>query len=287
LRELTAKVRFARNRSRVAAYPHDAMSSRATALGGVVIALVAMGGALWHCRTRGEAPASLKAGVPVIVEIFSAEGCSSCPPADAYVAALDRDQPIDGISVIALELHVDYWDRLGWKDPFGSHEFAERQAAYARLLPDKRVYTPEIVIDGNKQMVGGDEDRARDQMLASAREAKARVLVERTGRGEVDVSVDEAPPVTPGDAFDVWLAVTESHLASEPNAGENRGRTLAHAPIARRLTKLGSVEAGAFRKHAEVELPSSWKPGALRYVAFVQEAGTKRIVGAAACNARD
>ena len=85
--------------------------------------------------------------------------------------------------VIALEMHVDYWDRLGWTDPFGSPAYSERQRLYAGVLPNKTVFTPEIVFDGDKQMVGGDEDIARQQMVASARETKVRVGLELTGRG--------------------------------------------------------------------------------------------------------
>lgn len=251
------------------------------------LALMVIGAGLWHFRTRGEGAAHLKSGAVVIVELFSAEGCSSCPPADGYIATLDRDQPIEGVTVIALELHVDYWDRLGWTDPFGSHEFSERQSQYARVLDNHSIFTPEIVFDGSKLMVGGDEARAREQMLESAREPKARVAIELTGRGKLAITVTDTPEAALGDAFEVWLAVTESHLESDVRAGENQGRVLAHAPIVRQMRKLGVVTEREFRGDAAVEMAMSWKPKALRFVAFVQGARSRKIVGAGACNAGD
>ena len=251
---------------------------------GCLLAIGALS-ALWYARTRGEPPAHLRPGVPVIVELFSSEGCSTCPPADEYIATLDRDQPIDGVQVIALELHVDYWDDHGWKDPFSSHDVSVRQRQYASVLENHSTFTPEIVFDGNKLMVGGDEDRARVQILASAREAKARVAIELVGRGKVSMTVVDAPALE-GDTLEAWLAVTESHLETAVGSGENGGRTLAHAPVLRQLQKLGVVAGPTFSREVAVDIPLSWKPNALRFVAFVQRAVSRKIDGAAACNAR-
>jgi hypothetical protein len=218
--------------------------------------------------------------VPVIVELFSSEGCSSCPPADAYVAALDRTQPVDGAAVIALEEHVDYWDRLGWRDPFGSPAFSDRQSEYARVLADHHVFTPEIVFDGHLVMPGGDEDAARAMMQRSAREPKAHVTLKREGT-RLDVQITDVPRASSDDAAEVWLAITESGLATDVPAGENAGRRLAHAPVVRRLRSLGRVVGGAFRGDATLESEPSWKPGALRAVVFVQLHASRAIVGAA------
>ena len=258
----------------------------ATIIAAVVVTGL-LGASTWGFRTRGEPAARLRTGTPVVVELFSSEGCSTCPPADEYIATLDRVQPIDGVQVIALELHVDYWDRLGWTDPFGSHDFSERQAQYARVLPNHAVFTPEIVFDGNVLMVGGDEDVARAQMLEAAKDAKARVAIELTGHGKLSIAITDAPEAGGADVLEAWLAVTESHLESEVGAGQNMGRVLSHAPIVRQLRKLGVVENGAFRIETQVDIPMSWKPSALRFVAFAQRAGSRKIVGAGACNARD
>jgi hypothetical protein len=217
----------------------------------------------------------------VVVELFSSEGCSSCPSADAYVAALDRAQPIDGVTVIALEENVDYWDRLGWRDPFGSPAFSARQQEYARVLDNHQVFTPEVVFDGQRVMPGGDEDAAREMMQRAAREPKARVTLRRDG-ARVTVDVTGVAPTRVDDPAEVWLAVTESGLATDVRAGENAGRHLTHAPIVRRLRPLGRVAGGELHADATIDSDPSWKPGALRTVVLVQLAQTMRIVGAAA-----
>jgi hypothetical protein len=217
----------------------------------------------------------------VIVELFSSEGCSSCPPADAYLATLDRTQPVEGVAVIALEENVDYWDRLGWRDPFGSPAFSERQQEYARVLADHQVFTPEIVFDGHVVMPGGDEDAARRLMQQSAREPKAHVTVRREG-SRVSVDVAGVPAGSGEDVAEVWLAITESGLATDVKAGENAGRHLVHGPIVRRLRSLGRVAGGVFHADATIDAEAGWNANALRAVAFVQLVKSRRIVGAAA-----
>jgi hypothetical protein len=249
---------------------------------------LASAGALVACVAgwqmhRGDPPAPLKPGAtPVVVELFSSEGCRSCPPADQYLATLDRTQSVDGVAALVLEEHVDYWDDLGWADPFAQAQFDTRQRQYAGALPDHRVYTPEIVIDGHALVEHGDEEQAARDMQASAAEERAHVSVSRDGdRVEVDVR-DAPPPSGQGVAQEVWLAVTESGLQSEVASGENAGRRLAHAPIVRALRRLGVVEGGAFRTEAPLDARFSWKPRALRVVVFVQDAATRGIVGAGA-----
>jgi hypothetical protein len=253
---------------------------------GVGIALVAAiaTACLWlSSRSRGAAaaPAASAERTPVIVELFSSEGCSSCPPADAYAASLDRAQPIPGVTAIVLEEHVDYWDRLGWRDPFGNPAFSDRQSEYARVLEDHHVFTPEIVFDGRRIMPGGDEDAARAMMQEAARSPRAHVTVKREGaRLAIDVSGVSASAAD--DLPEVWLAITESGLATDVPAGENAGRRLAHAPIVRRLRRLGEAQAGVFHGEATLDAEATWRPGALRAVAFVQLAKSRRIVGAGA-----
>jgi hypothetical protein len=216
---------------------------------------------------------------PVVVELFSSEGCSSCPPADVALAELDRRQSVGGVTVLALEEHVDYWDDLGWRDPFGQGQFGVRQGRYATVLSDPQVYTPEIVIDGHSIA-----DRGLDSMTqgvrAAAQEAKAQVTLARRD-DRVDVSVDQVPAAT-DDPAEVWLAVTESGLTTQVLRGENAGRQLAHAPVVRLLERLGPVTSASFHTEAQVHLDASWKPGALRVVAFVQRVRSRKIIGAGA-----
>jgi hypothetical protein len=109
----------------------------------------------------------------VLVELFTSEGCSTCPPADKFLIALDQTQPIEGVQVIALSKHVDYWNHEGWKDPFSSAEFTHRQAEYARAFGDKDgVYTPQMIVDGRIQFVGSQSKTALQAIANAARAAK-------------------------------------------------------------------------------------------------------------------
>jgi hypothetical protein len=250
-------------------------------VGGGLLTLACAGGGVWaENRAATPSPPPLPAsGPPVIVELFSSEGCSSCPPADAWLLALDRAQSLGGAPVIALEEHVDYWDRLGWRDPFGQAQFGERQQAYARVLPDRRVYTPEIVIDGHAVVDNGDEEQAARDARASASQPRATVKLVRN-QDHVTIDVTGVPNASDDDGAEVWLAVTERRITSNVSQGENAGRRLAHGPIVRELRRVGLARAGAFHGDAAIGTKAGWVPGALRVVVFVQRAGSKRIVGA-------
>ena len=248
-------------------------------VGGIVAAAV-VAVALGAGSSKADTPAPKAAGpaVPVVVELFSSEGCSSCPPADAFLEQLERTQPVEGVSVIALEQHVDYWDDLGWPDPFGHPRFTARQKQYASMLDDSRVYTPEIVVDGRTILERADKGSTARALQAAAREPRARVTLNRRGDR---VAVDVANVPAGSDAAEVWLAITESGLSTRVERGENAGRVLAHAPVVRALRKLGNVEGGAFRVDAAMELDPKWKPATVHAVVFVQRAKSRRIVGAA------
>ncbi len=229
-----------------------------------------------------------RARVPVVVELFTSEGCSSCPPADALLARMDETQPVEGAEVIALAQHVDYWNQLGWSDPFSSHELSERQGEYARAFGNDGVYTPQMIVDGRAEFPGGSSDKAFDEIARAAREPKAEVFLARADvQKEADASirlslrVEKPPKVTDGDAADVLLAITEGGLSSDVARGENSGRKLTHVGVVRRLTKLGELGAGAFSTEATVALDKSWRRENLRAVVFLQERASRRVVGAA------
>jgi hypothetical protein len=246
-------------------------------LGGLAL-LASASGVVWATH-RGNPPSPLPADArPVIVELFSSEGCSSCPPAEAWLAAVDRGQSIDGVAVLALEEHVDYWDRLGWRDMFALPQFSERQRAYSRVLADTRVFTPEVVIDGHAVVENGDEDQAAHDMRASAAEPRARVDLVRHG-DHVTIDVSEIPGYEL-EPSEVWLAITESGLASTVTEGENAGKRLAHAPVVRALHRVGVVRQSSFHGETALDVDATWAPRALRIVAFVPRARSKRIVGA-------
>jgi hypothetical protein len=232
---------------------------------------------------------SKRARVPVVVELFTSEGCSSCPPADALLARMDETQPVEGAEVIALAQHVDYWNQLGWADPFSSSEFSDRQGEYARAFGRDGVYTPQMVVDGRAEFAGGDSDKAFDAVAQAAREPKAEVVLSRADaqtKADADapvrlgVRVEKSPKLSDGDAADVLLAITEGGLASDVSRGENTGRKLRHVGVVRRLTKLGELGAGAFSSEASVAVEKGWRRENLRAVVFLQERASKRVVGA-------
>jgi hypothetical protein len=203
--------------------------------------------------------------VPVLVELFTSEGCSSCPPADRLLERLDPQS-------IVLSEHVDYWDHLGWKDRFSSHQFTERQQAYVRQFALDGPYTPQMVVDGAAQFSGGDGRQAAAEIDKAARHPKAEIHLARTGPA-VRVEISAAP-----HACDIWLAVADDVASSQVAAGENKGRELHHVAVVRSLRKIGSLKSG--RTFAsEVALPAG--AAGQRVVVFLQEAGQAHVLGAA------
>jgi len=224
---------------------------------------------------------------PVVVELFTSEGCSSCPPADALLAKLDREQRVGNAEIIALEEHVDYWDHLGWRDPFSSAQWTERQQDYAATFRNDSVYTPQMVVDGRAEFVGSSGGEARSAIAAAVREPKAEItLASRagsTGKAQVSIAV-KMLPTAGAQKTQVWLAVTESGLHSNVSRGENAGEDLHHAAVVRSLRKVGDAalnQEAAYSGEQDVPLDSAWKRENLRVVAFVQDAKTRHILGAA------
>ncbi|HMA30125.1 MAG TPA: DUF1223 domain-containing protein [Thermoanaerobaculia bacterium] len=233
--------------------------------------------------TRGEGPPSARK--PVLVELFTSEGCSSCPPADIALAHLATTQPVAGAEIVALALHVDYWNRLGWADPFSSPAFSARQSDYGRVRGGNRVYTPQVVVDGRKELVGSDEKEARHAVEEAARLPKASIEILQAVHGEnaeLRLRVSALPPVTPGDTAELLLAVTEDRLATDVPRGENAGRRLVHNAVVRELAVVGAVEPGApFETRRPLRLKANWKRNALHAVAFVQERKSRKVLGVA------
>ncbi|HEX7318373.1 MAG TPA: DUF1223 domain-containing protein [Pyrinomonadaceae bacterium] len=224
----------------------------------------------------------------VVVELFTSEGCSSCPPADALLARLDKTQPVAGAEIIALALHVDYWNHLGWADPFSSRQFSERQGEYAAAFGSEQVYTPQMVVDGVKEFNGGNSSLAQEAIARAAREPKGEVLITRAasqaeGFVRVSAQVNNFPKPTRGETADVLLAITESGLATDVGRGENSGRRLAHVGVVRSLKPLGGLpeEPGTtFKAETEVQVEKNWRRENLRAVVFAQERGTRRVLAA-------
>jgi hypothetical protein len=226
---------------------------------------------------------------PVIVELFTSEGCSSCPPADALLASLEEQQPVPGAEIIGLEEHVDYWNHQGWIDPFSSEQWTERQQAYAAARNTESIYTPQIVVNGRTEFVGNRAQEARHTIAASTSQLQAEISLSalpsaKRGREQFNITVGKLAETAPSDTPEVWLAITEKGLHSSVNAGENAGHDLRHASVVRLLRKLGianKTNGPSFTAQADLKLDSSWKRLNLRTIAFVQEKHSRHILAAA------
>jgi len=202
---------------------------------------------------------------PILVELFTSEGCSDCPPADRLLEQLDP-------RVVALSEHVDYWNYLGWKDPYSSHENSVRQEEYGRRFQTDGPYTPQMVVDGTVQFVGSDAKRAVEEISKAAERPKALVRVERSAAG-IQVDVDGSP-----EAAGVFLALAQDSGTSQVANGENKGRQLHHIAMMRSLRKIGSVKrGGSFSQTA----PLAASAAEMRVIVFVQEGNTGPVLGAA------
>ncbi|MBA3323373.1 MAG: DUF1223 domain-containing protein [Pyrinomonadaceae bacterium] len=232
---------------------------------------------------------------PVVVELFTSEGCSSCPPADDALAQFERTQSVAGAEVIALAQHVDYWNRLGWTDPYSHAAFSQRQGEYSQAFgKGGNVYTPQMIVDGQKEFPGGNRNLARAAIEEAARLPKAKIeimpreesITDKKGRTiPLRVRVGELPAVREGDTAEVLLAITESDLSTDVPRGENAGRRLRHPSTVRHLSVLGTAGAGgeaAFASEPSVEIGRGWRRKNLRVVVFVQERASRRVLGAKA-----
>jgi hypothetical protein len=222
---------------------------------------------------------------PVLVELFTSEGCSSCPLADALLQRLDQAQPVKEAELIVLSEHVDYWNDIGWTDPYSSHEYSERQSAYAAEFGNGSIYTPQMIVDGRFEFVGSDEWRANEAIREAVKEDKAPVEVALSPNGDRGVIVHvKAGPLPSGarsGSADVLLAIADNKDVSQVGRGENAGRTLQHVAVLRKLTRLGSVDgSGVFSQ--DITLNAKGKNYAnLRIVVMVQEPKAGRVFGAA------
>jgi len=222
---------------------------------------------------------------PVLLELFTSEGCSSCPPADRLLAAFDQKQPVAGADLIVLSEHVDYWDRLGWKDPFSSPLYTARQQEYANRLHGGGAYTPQLVVDGRFGLVGSDDREAAAAIQKAMREPKLAIVLSRASRDESKVTLHIMTPAdsaSTGRQGVLYAALADNRAESHVARGENAGRSLAHVAVTRVLKQVGVIDLGAAADR-EVTLPV--QPGmgttGLRLVAFIQDSKTGHILGVA------
>ncbi|HEY7305161.1 MAG TPA: DUF1223 domain-containing protein [Bryobacteraceae bacterium] len=246
----------------------------------IAIACAAFGNHAWAADVR-EARET-----PVLVELFTSEGCSSCPPADALLQKLDASSPVPGIRLIVLSEHVDYWNGDGWKDPYSSSLFTQRQDAYCRSLNISDPYTPQIIVDGGGEL----HARTPEQVVQTFQKAAAaqKVVIRIAS-----VKVEAATPLvvrgrigSDGDSekhnADLYVALALDHAESQVLRGENTGRHLTHVAVVESLRKVGKMEHGmSLAKDFEMKLKPGIDPANIRIVAFLQEPGAGKVLGAA------
>jgi hypothetical protein len=272
-------------------------------------AALAAGAARGGTAPPGPAKQAAAARGPVVVELFTSQGCSSCPPADRLLSRLKHDPRLAG-AVIPLAFHVDYWNHLGWSDPFSSRLWSQRQEGYAQAFHSNRIYTPQLVINGRTECVGSEEGlvmRRIREALAAEPAGQVTLGVPAVGDGaragdsaRVPVSARLLRPV-PGAGLEVWVALVESGLTTPVRGGENASATLHDDQVVRLMVKALTLRqaAGAPREAAsreaaaagpagtesiaEVTLPldPKWNRSALELVAFLQDPRSLSIHGAA------
>ncbi len=217
------------------------------------------------------------AETPVVVELFTSEGCSSCPPADALLVQLSQKTP-PGVDLILLGEHVDYWNHDGWSDRFSSSQFTQRQSDYEEHLHVAGPYTPQMVIDGHLQFVGNDVAALKRNLeLASTQPKIAQMSLQWEAGDHLKITV-QASEKTHAHIF---LAVTEDGLTTAISGGENSGQTLQHATVVRELRELGSVKNGPFDKTVEASRHPGWNAANLKVAVLVQDGDGGPIIGAA------
>jgi hypothetical protein len=227
-----------------------------------------------HAANPPDAP------VPILLELFTSEGCSSCPPVDEFVRHMDESQPVAGAQLIVLSEHVDYWDQDGWKDKYSSAQFTERQNGYVHAMNLQTAYTPQMVLDGYIELKGSSSDIeqtfAKELKVAKIPIRVASAKIDAPGQLKVKVEAD-APEKHGGT---VWVAVALDHAASQVSAGENSGKQLQHVAVVEELRKVGKLDKGKpFSQDVAVKLKPDTDPKNLRIIAFVQEPNEGKVLG--------
>jgi hypothetical protein len=227
---------------------------------------------------------SSSARVPVLLELFTSEGCSSCPPADRLLETLDEKQPVSGADLIVLSEHVDYWDRLGWRDPFSSPLYTARQQEYTSRYNFDGVYTPQLVVDGRYGLVGSDGREASAAIQKATRERKIPIAISNLARNGNQVTAHIELPADEGfkgASGILYAALADNRQESHVARGENGGRTLSHVAVTRVLKQVGPIDFdGASAK--EIVLPVQQGSGnGLRFVVFVQDPKSGHVLGVA------
>lgn len=221
------------------------------------------------------------ARTPVLVELFTAEGCSSCPPADALLGKLEHLQPVNGAQIIILGEHVDYWDKDGWRDRFSSADHTARQTEYAnRLHVGSGIYTPQMIVDGTDQFLGSDAQHALKSITTAAQTPKVNLTLANITVDGRRVSGEVSSPAFPvkGDLYAVLVDPVDT---TDVKGGENGGKHLEHAGVVRTMQRIGSLkDLAAGPRKFNLNAPSGAVPSGMRVIVFAQRSDVGPIVGA-------
>lgn len=230
--------------------------------------------------------ASAPAQRAVLVELFTSEGCSSCPPADALLREVNGTRTSGGLWIVGISEHVTYWNSLGWSDPFSSSLYTERQDAYSRRFHLVGVYTPQMVINGAEQIVGNDRAglaRAVQSQGAQPAQMSVRILSMSMAQNMLTVKVSTSGEL-PAQGADLIAVLADDSDRSSVLRGENSGRNLMHVAVARSISRVAKVQAAGERT-LQIQIPSSIQAGHIQagqghhLILFAQMPGNGRVLG--------
>jgi hypothetical protein len=237
-------------------------------------------------RGQSQSADAGKAATPILIELFTSEGCSSCPPADAWLQRLDASQPIPGAQAIVLSEHVDYWNHDGWMDPFSSPLLTERQNEYARIMGLSSPYTPQLIVDGKSELALSDTQQVSKVLQEAAKAESVPVSIGTIRIEGGSPAILRAHIAADGTAekhnADVFAVLALDRAESQVLHGENGGRRLTHVAVAQEIVKIGKLEKGrSFAADYQLKLKPGLDAKNLRLVVFVQESGPGQVLGAA------
>jgi hypothetical protein len=256
----------------------NAIMSKTLIRAALLVGLTGVFGVWIHARAATSASKT-----PVVLELFTSEGCSSCPPADHLLQSLDEQQPFSGADLVVLSEHVDYWNDGGWVDRYSSKLFSARQRSYAEHFNLDSVYTPQVVVDGQWETVVGNAVEIRNAVEAAIRHQKVALTLANAVRDGNRIKFHLTSADLPGaeGPVTVYVALAENKVQSNVAGGENGGRSLTHVAVVRAFASVGTVRGGSsFSKDITIPMPSGTGSSGFRVVAFLQDDKSDQIVGA-------
>jgi hypothetical protein len=246
------------------------------------LAMVFVAGLQFAAFAQGSPPSASKPAV--VAELFTSEGCSSCPPADALLAELDQRKTFAGVPVVVLSEHVDYWDHDGWRDPFSSEQWTARQNGYNLRFRLESVYTPQMVIDGAQQVNGSNGSQIAHAIeTAAAQPGKLQITIaDASWNNDVLHATVSVPDLSSQTAkgTTLYAVLADDEDTSNVSRGENSGHTLKHVSVVWVMQKVSALH-GPYSGPVEIKLPHGVAHGKMRLIVFAQKGENGQIFGAA------